>query len=267
MSGDAGDEFFAGYNRYTFLPTVWQTLGRMPRSLRKQMLNLAALAPNLVGELVGASQAADKIEKVKRLFATPANSIDDLYLATLSEWPNASSMVLGGFVPPNLLDVREDWPNILDPVARMMAIDGLTYLPDDILTKVDRASMAVSLETRAPFLDRDVMEFAWRLPMHMKLRGRTGKWILRQLLQRHLPPALVDRPKMGFSIPLDQWLRGPLRHWANDLLNENRLRREGYLRPDVISKTWNSHLSGEGNHGSRLWSILMFQAWLAEQSR
>jgi len=266
LSGDAGDEFFGGYNRYVFLPNVWRTLGRMPGALRRQVLNLAGLAPDLVGKMVGAGQAADKVAKLKRLFATPVQGIDDLYRATVSEWPEVTSMVVSGTVPPNLLDAREHWPNLADPVARMMALDGLTYLPDDILTKVDRASMAVSLETRAPFLDRDVMEFAWRLPMHMKLRDGKGKWILRQLLDRHVPRALIERPKMGFGIPLDQWLRGPLRQWAGDLLAEDRLRREGYLRPEAITRTWQAHLRGDGSFGNRLWSVLMFQAWLAEQS-
>lgn len=174
-------------------------------------------------------------------------------------------MVVDGFVPPNLLDARERWPDLPDPVERMMALDAMTYLPDDILVKVDRASMAVSLETRAPFLDRDVMEFAWRLPMSMKLRGSKGKWILRQLLDRHVPRALIERPKMGFAIPLDQWLRGLLREWAGDLLAEDRLRREGYLRPEAITSTWQAHRRGEGSHGYRLWSVLMFQAWLEHQ--
>ena len=169
-----------------------------------------------------------------------------------------------GHAAPTYLDDRARWPRLADPVARMMALDGLTYLPDDILVKVDRASMAVSLETRAPFLDHRVMEFAWSLPMSMKLRDGRGKWILRQLLDRHVPRALVERPKMGFGIPLDDWLRGPLRQWAGDLLAEDRLRREGYLHPQAITRTWNAHQRGQGNFGYRLWSVLMFQAWLAD---
>jgi asparagine synthase (glutamine-hydrolysing) len=147
----------------------------------------------------------------------------------------------------------------------MMALDALTYLPGDILTKVDRASMAVSLETRAPFLDRDVVEFAWTLPMSMKLRDGKGKWILRQLLDRHVPRELIERPKMGFGIPLDAWLRGPLREWAEGLLAEDRLRREGYFNPAPIRVAWGRHVRNEASYGYRLWSVLMFQAWLEQQ--
>jgi len=189
-------------------------------------------------------------------------SMDDLYVSLVSEWPQAESMVAGGFMPPNLLDDRTRWPRLADPVARMMALDGLTYLPDDILVKVDRAAMAVSLETRAPFLDLDVIEFAWSLPMHMKIRNGQSKWLLRRLLDRYVPRELVERPKTGFSIPLDSWLRGPLKDWAENLLAEDRLRREGYLNPLPIRAAWRAHLAGQAAYGNRLWSVLMFQAWL-----
>ena len=191
--------------------------------------------------------------------------IDDLYRSLVTEWPDAEGMVVGGSIPPNLLDDRARWPTLSDPVARMMALDGMTYLPDDILAKVDRASMAVSLETRAPFLDHRVVELAWRLPMRMKLRDGRGKWILRRLLDRHVPRSLVERPKMGFAIPLDAWLRGPLRDWAADLLDEGRLRREGYFDPRPVVEAWRSHLRGDASNGYRLWSVLMFQAWLAAE--
>jgi asparagine synthase (glutamine-hydrolysing) len=174
-------------------------------------------------------------------------------------------MVIEGHVPPNLLDDRESWPGMADPVARMMLLDGLTYLPDDILAKVDRAGMAVSLETRAPFLDRNVIEFAWTLPMHMKIRDGQGKWLLRGLLDRYLPRELVQRPKMGFGIPLDTWLRGPQKDWAESLLSEDRLRNEGYFTPEPIRNAWKNHLTGRAENGQRLWSVLMFQAWLEKQ--
>ena len=272
LSGDAGDEFFGGYNRYFLGPRAWRRIGWMPAPLRHAVgAALTALPAHTLNALagplarrLGVAQPGDKAHKLGRRLAK-VSDMDDLFVSLVKEWPDAEGMVVDGHIPPNLLDNRSAWPTLEDPVARMMALDGLTYLPDDILVKVDRAAMAVSLETRAPFLDRDVMEFAWRLPMHMKLRDGKGKWILRQLLDRHVPRALIDRPKMGFGIPLDQWLRGPLREWAGGLLAEDRLRREGYLRPEAITRTWQAHQRGEGSFGYRLWSVLMFQAWLEEQ--
>jgi asparagine synthase (glutamine-hydrolysing) len=273
LSGDAGDEFFGGYNRYFLGPRVWKRIGWLPaparRALGSAMTALpATLLNRVLGSVAGAAGVAlpgDKAHKLGRRLAG-ADSLDDLYVGLVSEWPDAACMVVGGDrIPPNLLDDRERWPRLAAPVARMMALDGLTYLPDDILVKVDRASMAVSLETRAPFLDRDVMEFAWSLPMSMKLRDGRGKWILRQLLDRYVPRALIDRPKAGFAIPLDAWLRGPLRDWAETLLAEERMRREGYFDPKPIRAAWRSHVRGEASFGHRLWSVLMFQAWLEQQ--
>lgn len=272
LSGDAGDEFFGGYNRYFLGPSTWQRIGWMPASLRRvlgaAMTALPAHTINAVaGPLAkrfGVAQPGDKAHKLGRRLRH-VRGTDDLYVSLVTEWPDAAGLVREGRIPPNLLDSRDRWPHLADPVARMMALDGMTYMPDDILTKVDRASMAASLETRAPFLDRDVMEFAWRLPLAMKLRGAQGKWILRQLLDRHVPRALIERPKMGFGIPLDQWLRGPLREWAGELLAEDRLRREGYLHPQAITRTWQAHLRGQGAFGYRLWSVLMFQAWLESE--
>jgi asparagine synthase (glutamine-hydrolysing) len=192
-------------------------------------------------------------------------SLDDLYLSLVSEWGECGELVIGSKVPRYLLGDQPDWPDLDDPVARMMALDSMTYLPDDILVKVDRASMAVSLETRAPFLDHRVVEFAWSLPMDMKIRNGEGKWLLRRLLDRYVPRALMDRPKMGFAIPLDEWLRGPLREWAEALLEESRLKREGYLNPGVVRSAWEAHLSGKACYGYRLWSVLMFQSWLEAQ--
>jgi asparagine synthase (glutamine-hydrolysing) len=157
------------------------------------------------------------------------------------------------------------WPEIADPASRIMLVDAMTYMPDDILVKVDRAAMAVSLETRAPFLDHRVAELAWTLPIGMKIRNGHGKHVLRQVLYRYVPQALIDRPKMGFAVPLDQWLRNELRDWAEALLSAERLARDGFFDVAVIRAAWQAHLSGARNYSARLWSVLMFQAWLQEQ--
>ncbi|MBJ6983006.1 asparagine synthase (glutamine-hydrolyzing) [Luteimonas sp. MC1572] len=272
LSGDAGDEMFGGYNRYFLGPKTWDRIRWMPPVLRRAFgAALTALPATTVnrmfGPVAGRAGIALPGDKAHKLGArlTGVRSLDDLYVSLVSEWPDPAGTAVGGHMPPNLLDDRLRWPKLGDPVARMMALDGLTYLPDDILVKVDRASMAVSLETRAPFLDRDVMEFAWSLPMHMKLRNGKGKWLLRQLVDRHVPRALMERPKMGFGIPLDQWLRGPLREWGETLLAEDRLKREGYFDPAPIRATWLRHQRGEGSFGYRLWAVLMFQAWLEQE--
>lgn len=269
LSGDAGDELFGGYNRYIHVPKVWQRMGWMPGAMRSALgAGLTALPSDTINRLagplarrLGIAQPGDKAHKLGRRLRE-MRSMDDLYVSLVSEWPQAGSMVVGEDIPPNLLDERSHWPRLADPVARMMALDGLTYLPDDILVKVDRAAMAVSLETRAPFLDRQVVEFAWSLPMCLKIRKGQGKWLLRRLLDRYVPRTLVERPKMGFGIPLDAWLRGPLRDWAESLLAEDRLRKEGYLDPAPIRAAWMAHLAGQASYGYRLWSVLMFQAWL-----
>lgn len=264
LSGDGGDELFGGYNRHRFLPKAWRMFGHVPATARRPAIALARRMPGVFGKLVGVAQPAEKLAKLERLFASGPRDIDDLYLAAVGEWPDPARLVVDGALPPTLLDDRARWPKLQDPVARMLALDGMTYLPDDLLVKIDRASMAVSLETRAPFLDPGVAAFAWSLPMSMKIRDGKGKWILRRLLERHVPRALFDRPKMGFGIPLDAWLRGPLREWAETLLSEPRLRSEGFLDPVPVREAWRQHLYG-ASLGQRLWPILMFQAWLEAQ--
>ena len=271
LSGDGGDELFGGYNRYTHGPKLMRQLGWMPSPVRKglgslltalpaQVLNRALLS---LAQARGISLPGDKAHKLGQKLAGHAfRSMDDIYVSLMTEWPDSCRLVIDGDVPPNLLDNRERWPNLDDPVARMMLMDGLVYLPDDILVKVDRSAMAVSLETRAPFLDQDLVEFAWRLPMHFKQRQGQGKWLLRRLLDRYVPGKLIDRPKMGFGVPLDQWLRGPLRSWAEAQIASDRLTREGFFYPDIIRKTWEKHCDGRANFGYRLWSVLIFQSWL-----
>ena len=271
LSGDGGDEMFCGYNRYRHAPKLAQRLGWMPPLAHHCLAMLLTAVPaTTMNRLLGAfttrhgiSLPGDKAHKLGgKLRDGDFDSIDRIYAGLVTEWPAAETLVVNGTIPANLLDERQRWPQLADPVARMMALDGLTYLPDDILVKVDRAAMAVSLETRAPFLDKHVIEFAWSLPMHFKQRDGQGKWLLRRLLDRYVPDHLTDRPKMGFGVPLDEWLRGPLRDWAETLLDENRLVREGFFHPSPVRQAWERHLGGRDNHGHRLWSILMFQSWL-----
>jgi asparagine synthase (glutamine-hydrolysing) len=189
------------------------------------------------------------------------------FLNLASQWQDPASIVLGAQEPPTLLTDPGAWPHTGNLAQWMMAMDAQTYLPDDILVKVDRAAMANSLETRVPMLDHRVVELAWRVPLQQKIRDGQGKWLLRQVLYRHVPRELVERPKMGFGIPLDSWLRGPLRDWTEALLDEGRLRQEGYFQPAAIRQKWKEHLSGRRNWQHQLWTVLMFQAWLEENRR
>ena len=204
-----------------------------------------------------------KVQKVAQVL--PAADLHQTYMTLASHTDDPSRLVLGATEPPTVLTDRRSWPALDDAVERMMYLDTMTYLPDDILTKVDRATMASSLEGRMPFLDPDVAALAWRLPPDMKVRAGTGKWLLRRLLHRYVPPALVERPKAGFGIPLGDWLRGPLRPWAEDLLDAGRLSADGYLAPGVVRRLWAEHLSGRHDRQYALWDVLMFQAWLDAQ--
>lgn len=269
LTGDGGDELFGGYNRYRHAPGLWRRFSRLPGPARQLLATaLTALPADLTNRLSGAlrvAQFGDKAHKLGNRLQHMEN-IDTFYHALLTEWTDAQDLLREPGHPPTLLDQRAEWPPMDNPAERMMLMDSLTYLPDDILTKVDRAAMAVSLETRAPYLDPRVVEFAWRLPLEMKVGKKRNKYLLGQLLGRHIPAALFERPKMGFSIPLDQWLRGSLRYWAEELLGEQRLLEEGYLNPGPIRKAWTDHLSGRRNYGYRLWSVLMFQCWLEQQT-
>jgi asparagine synthase (glutamine-hydrolysing) len=191
-------------------------------------------------------------------------SLDDLYLRLTSTWLQPSELVIGAGNDGAPFPAAAGPSRA--PADRMMLADLVGYLPDDILVKVDRASMAASLEARAPLLDHRVVEFGWRLPLRQKIRAGEGKWILRRVLERHVPRTITDRPKQGFGVPIDQWLRGPLRPWAEDLLAEDRLRREGFLDPAPIRAALADHLGGRRNRQDELWSVLMFEAWLAEQN-
>lgn len=274
LSGDAGDELFAGYNRYQLTASTWGKLSRIPLPLRQLTANvITRISPASWNRITTALQNiipafghwANVGEKLhKGADAMVSQSSADLYLNMTSFWNNSTNVVICGTEPPTLLTGNMPALDGLNTVERMMALDLLTYLPDDILCKVDRAAMGMSLESRVPFLDHRVVEFAWRLPMEYKLREGQTKWALRQVLYRHVPKELIERPKMGFGVPIDSWLRGPLRDWAEDLLDESRLRQEGYFNPAPIRQKWAEHLSGQRNWQHHLWSVLMFNAWLRE---
>lgn len=273
LSGDAGDELFAGYNRYQVTASAWKRLSSVPRPLRQLAAQaLTSFSPATWDRMAAAAPIAsrwagigDKLHKGAGVLA--AKSAADVYLGLVSHWQDPATVVLGGKENATLLTGNQPTLTGLNDVERMMALDQMTYLPDDVLTKVDRAAMGVSLETRVPFLDHRVVEFAWTLPLAFKLRQGVTKWPLRQVLYRHVPRALIERPKMGFSVPIDQWLRGPLREWAESLLSEPRLRSEGFFRPKPIRTKWAQHLSGQRNWQHDLWTVLMFQAWLEHNQR
>jgi|MDSW01.1.fsa_nt_gb asparagine synthase (glutamine-hydrolysing) len=272
LSGDAGDELFCGYNRYQMTANLWRKIVTVPIPLRKLVARcLTSISPTTLDRLAtilsrfmpGSALPAHvggKLHKGAEVLSS--QSAHELYSGLVSHWTDLDTVVVQGQEPPTLL--TGNLPNLsgLDDVQRMMAFDMMTYLPDDILTKVDRAAMGVSLETRVPFLDHRLVEFAWSLPQSMKLRDGKSKWALRQVLYRHVPKALIERPKMGFGVPIDSWLRGPLREWAEDLLSEARLKHEGFLNYVPIRKKWTEHLSGRRNWQYQLWDVLMFQAWL-----
>ena len=275
LSGDAGDELFCGYNRYQMTANLWSKIAAGPLALRKLAANgLTSVSPQTWNRLANTvegllprsmrfANVGEKLHKGAEVLGS--QSVDALYLKLASHWHNPAAVVIGGNEPPTLLTGDAHIGAGLDNVQRMMMLDMLTYLPDDILVKVDRAAMGVSLETRVPFLDHRVVEFAWRLPQSMKLRDGQTKWILRQVLYRHVPEVMVSQPKMGFGVPIGAWLRGPLRPWAESLLDESRLRREGFFNPALVRQKWNEHLSGKPRQ-FYLWDVLMFQSWLEHQT-
>lgn len=277
LSGDGGDEIFGGYNRYSWGPSIWRWIAPIPMALRRMMVGLMTrvsperwdqlgrmVRPGLPASL-RMSALGDKIHKLAGVIdvANPG----ELYQRLISQYCEPVSLVIGAMEGEMWADVQARQLKRQDISEQMMFHDLIGYLTDDILVKVDRAAMAVSLETRMPMLDHRVVEWAWRLPLHMKVRHGMGKWLLRQVLARYVPPQPIDRPKMGFGVPLDSWLRGPLREWAESLLEEGRIRREGYLHPGLIQARWAEHLSGKRNWQYLLWNVLMFQAWLSAHDR
>ena len=269
LSGDGGDELFGGYNRYFWTRRIWSKLAWLPQGPREALARWILARPTEQWDLlaarlrIGATLVGDKAHKLAERLSD-VRDLDDLYLRLVSEWKRPAEAALGAREAPTLLSSRDEWPALGEAEQRMMYLDAMTYLPGDILCKVDRAAMAVSLETRVPFLDHRVVELAWGMPLAMKIRDGVGKRPLRRILYRYVPRELIERPKQGFAIPLAAWLRGPLREWAEALLDARRLREEGYLDPGPVRQRWQEHLEGRRNWQHGLWAVLMFESWLQE---
>ena len=256
LSGDGGDELFGGYERYSLVRDFWRQVGWPPRPVR-------LAGSRTLGWLPRVGRLGRKAGTLAEFLS--ARDARHFYTTFHTHWKQPAQIVIGGHLPRTAFYDYTEWPDRGSLLEAMMYADAITYLPDDILTKVDRASMGVSLEARVPFLDHRVVEFAWSLPASFKVRGGQSKWILRQLLARYVPAALVERPKVGFGVPIDDWLRGPLREWAESLLDQSRLEAEGYFRAQPIRKKWAEHLSGQQDWHYYLWDVLMFQSWLEHQ--
>jgi asparagine synthase (glutamine-hydrolysing) len=271
LSGDAGDELFGGYSRYFIGIDIWRKISWIPVGMRQFYAKLLISLPpkrwdkiiDHLGEFAPQLQNVQAGRKIHKIAGTlNSNQPLEMYRELVSIWKNPAEIVLNGTEPQTIVTHPPGWIDKLDLAEQMMYLDTMSYLPDDILVKVDRAAMAVSLESRVPFLDRRIIEFAWQLPLSMKLRDNRGKWILRQVLDRYVPKQLIDRPKMGFGVPIDGWLRHELRDWAESLLDNTRLEREGFFNVQAVRQQWDQHLTGEFDRSYSLWNILMFQAWL-----
>lgn len=270
LSGDGGDEVFGGYNRYTWANNLARSFGPTPTALRRLLRSgLESIAPQSWDSLAAVVPSCfrpprfgDKLHKLAELLDAP--DFATIYGRLVSQWKSPERAVPGISMPENLIDKPNSWPALSSRNEQLMLLDAIGYLPDDILVKLDRASMAVSLESRVPYLDHELYAFAWRLPLELKIRGGTRKWILREVLARHMPRALFERPKMGFGIPIGDWLRTDLREWAESLLSRESLLDGEIFDADTIAGVWHEHIAGSRNHQYLLWPVLMFQAWRAE---
>ena len=273
LSGDAADELFCGYNRYMMTSAAWGRVKQLPQPVRAILAKMiTTFSPEALNVLLAPIKKAffngpsvnigDKAHKAAVVLTS--GSIDELYQRLVSQWQDPSGLVKDSVEPLTVLTDQSRKPVCSNFIESMMAMDMLSYMVDDILVKVDRAAMGVSLETRVPFLDQNVVELAWSLPLEYKLRNGVSKWVLREILYKHVPKELIERPKMGFGVPLNDWLRGPLKSWAENLLNKQRITREGFFEPELIESLWKSHLNGKKNWGERLWAILVFQLWHEE---
>lgn len=273
LSGDAGDELFGGYVRYQTALSRWQVFGRVPAAVRaggsaimehlpRGAIEMAARPAALFWKRYGKEGLADRMHDHSSRWR--AETLREFYRVGLCRWNASSQLVIGSAAAASMRPDAQR-PQFADDLKQMMHVDTCEYLPDDILAKVDRAAMAVSLETRVPLLDVEAVKAAWRVPSQVLLNDGRGKWVLRELLKRHIPSELVERPKKGFAVPLDSWLRGDLRAWANELLNPHRLKREGYLDASMVQRRWHQHQTGQANWAQHLWNVLTFQAWLETQ--
>ena len=273
LSGDGGDELFGGYMRYSRLKKIWGFVEDVPRPLARSLARvIRTCSPRTLDALFKRLPAPSELKPSPgdRLYRLAdylqAHNRNAIYLNALSQWTKPDQVVIGGQENGSVAHFMEEQSWLTSEQTLAMLTDLTNYLPDDILTKLDRASMAVSLEARVPILDHRIVEFAWRLPLRFKIRDGKQKWILRQVLYRHVPAELVERPKMGFAVPIEQWLRGPLRNWAEDLLAPDRLKRDGYFVIAGVRQKWEEHVSGVRNWEHQLWNVLVFQDWLAAQS-
>ncbi len=262
LTGDGGDEILGGYQRHTHVPALWNKISWMPSPLRRTGGNLLLRVPQNAYDRINPAypQLGRRVHRMAQVLAQ--GDTQSLYASLLQVWPE-EGIVPGAHAPLIPLDDASMWPRDLSLAEKIIYADTLSYRPNDLMVKTDRAAMAVALEARAPLMDYELCEYSWRLPMEMKIRGLEGKWLLRRVLEKHVPRALFDRPKSGFNAPVQDWLRGPLKAWASDLLSLDRLKKQNILNAGLVAKRWSDFQNGRGGHANAtdLWAALMFQAW------